>query len=67
MSKDGHERETRLQLCGWALFVISACFFIVASLRDGDLIGLLGGIFFLLACLVFLVPFISTRRRPTDV
>ncbi len=66
MSKDGQEREKKIQLCGWAMFVVSACFFIVASVGAGDPIGLLGGIIFLLAGLVFLVPIISTPRRPSD-
>jgi hypothetical protein len=71
MSKDeqatgGQKRDKKIQLCGWALFVTSACFFIAASLRAGDLISLAGGILFLLACLVFLVPLISTPRRPPD-
>ncbi len=48
------------------MFVVSACFFIVASVGAGDPIGLLGGIIFLLAGLVFLVPIISTPRRPSD-
>jgi hypothetical protein len=45
------------QLTGWLLFLVSAVAFIVASLRSGDPVGLVGGVFFLLACLAFLVPY----------
>ncbi|NEO26061.1 MAG: cytochrome oxidase subunit III [Kamptonema sp. SIO4C4] len=45
-----------LQRLGWGLFIVSALFYIAASLRSGDSLGLMGGVFFLVACLVFLVP-----------
>jgi len=45
------------QLWGWILFIISALFFIATSLRARDMLGLLGGLFFLVACIVFLIPF----------
>jgi hypothetical protein len=45
-------------LWGWLLFDISAVFFKVSSLRNGDIVGLLDGIFFLLACAAFLASFI---------
>ena len=57
MPKGGLKRSERLELWGWILFVVSALFFMIASLRTGDVIGLLGGSFFFLACLVFLVSF----------
>lgn len=57
MPKGGRRRNERLELWGWLLFVVSAVFFIVASLRTGDVIGLFGGVFFLLACAVFLFAF----------
>jgi hypothetical protein len=49
------------QIAGWVLFIISALGFIVSSLRSGDFFGLIGGIFFLIACIVFLIPIF---RRP---
>ncbi|MGF1472820.1 MAG: cytochrome oxidase subunit III [Rubrobacteraceae bacterium] len=52
-----------LELWGWLLFVVSALFFIVASLRTGDVLGLLGGLFFFLACGVFLAAFRERVRR----
>ena len=49
--------ESKLNLVGWMLFVISALWFIAASARAGDVVSLLGGIFFLLGCVAFLVPY----------
>lgn len=49
------------QIAGWLLFLVSAVAFIVASLLSGDPAGLVGGVFFLLACLAFLVPHIKGR------
>ena len=46
-----------INLIGWILFVISAAGFIISSIRSGDAAALVGGIFFFVACLVFLVPF----------
>ena len=49
----------RFQLWGWIIFIFSAMFFIASSLRAGDPISLIGGLLFLLACFVFLVPLIA--------
>ena len=51
--------QHRFQLWGWILFVFSAIFFIVSSLRAGDPVSLVGGLLFLLACFVFLVPLVQ--------
>ena len=47
----------KIQILGWVLFIVSACAFIASSLKSGDVLGLIGGIFFLLACFVFLIPY----------
>ena len=52
--------ERKCQIWGWLLFIISAIFFIATSLKSGDMLGLLGGLFFLIACIVFLIPFFKT-------
>ena len=54
--------QNRFQLLGWVLFVFSALFFISSSLRAGDLVSLIGGLLFLFACIVFLIPLVSTMR-----
>lgn len=57
MPKGGSRKGRKFELWGWLLFVASALFFIVASIQSGDIVGLLGGVFFLLACLVFLAGY----------
>ena len=44
--------------------MFSALAFIASSLKSGDTAGLVGAVLFLLACLLFLVPFF--RREPED-
>jgi energy-coupling factor transporter transmembrane protein EcfT len=56
---NGPPQSKDYDLWGWLLFVISALFFIVSSIRNGDVVGILGGIFFLLACVVFLASYIG--------
>ncbi len=55
-------KEHRINLAGWVLFVVSALFFIATSLRAGDMLGLLGALFFLIACFVFLIPYALRAR-----
>jgi hypothetical protein len=44
-------------LTGWWLFVVSAGFFIIASWRAEDMVGLIGAIAFMSANIAFLIPF----------
>jgi len=53
MSQTTHNR---FQLYGWILFIFSAMFYMAASIRADDPLGLAGGALFLVACLAFLVP-----------
>ena len=62
MSRNSPQKDKRFEFWGWILFTISALFFIASSLRNGDLVGLLGGLFFLLACVAFLAPYIGTHK-----
>ena len=66
MFKAENRRENTFQLWGWILFVVSAGFFIASSIRSGDMIGIWGGFFFLLACIAFLVPAMTARSRGDD-
>jgi hypothetical protein len=50
-------------LAGWLLFIVSALFFIAAAWRAGDMLALVGGLFFLLACFSFLVPIVRRETR----
>ena len=59
--ENGPHRDKRHDFLGWTLFVVSAAFFISSSIRAGDVVGLLGGVFFLLACFAFLAPYFGPR------
>jgi hypothetical protein len=59
---NGPQQGKNYDLWGWLLFVVSASFFVVSSIRNGDLVGLLGGIFFLLACVAFLASYVGNRK-----
>ncbi len=56
MAKEGRDRNRKLEVWGWCLFIVSAVFFVASTARSGDTLGLLGSLFFLFACIVFLVP-----------
>ncbi|EBA02043.1 hypothetical protein RB2150_10634 [Rhodobacterales bacterium HTCC2150] len=45
----------QINLLGWILFIVSAVGFCIASI--GSFWGMFGSVFFLIACLVFLIPF----------
>lgn len=56
------KKQGRYDLWGWLLFVISALFFMASSIRAGDVVGFLGGTFFLLACIAFLASYTGVRK-----
>jgi uncharacterized membrane protein len=62
VSENNPQKDKKYDLWGWILFVISALFFIASSIRAGDMIGLLGGVFFLLACAFFLASYAGARK-----
>jgi hypothetical protein len=59
---NGQRKDKNYDLWGWLLFVISALFFMASSVRNKDVVGLLGGLFFLLACLAFLTSYAGNRK-----
>ncbi len=63
MSDNGIWKDKKHDLWGWILFVISALFFIASSIHNGDVIGLLGGVFFLLACVAFLASYVGDGKN----
>ncbi|MBW8637675.1 cytochrome oxidase subunit III [Hoeflea sp. WL0058] len=52
-------RDSDYILTGWLLFIVSAIGFIIASW--GEFWPMFGSVFFLLACLVFLIPVLRGR------
>ena len=53
------EQERQFQLWGWGLFIASASFYTIASLRSGDILSVLGSLFFLGACIVSVTPLLK--------
>lgn len=56
----------RFQLWGWIIFIFSAIFFMTSSIRAGDAVSFIGGLLFLLACFVFLVPLLAELRASSS-
>lgn len=54
--------EKKCQIWGWLLFIVSALFYGAAAIRAGDLLAILGSLAFLIACFVFLIPFVFPGR-----
>jgi hypothetical protein len=54
-----NELERKCNILGWLLFVVCAAFFIASAWRSRDMLYLIGSLIFLVACLVFLVPFVK--------
>ena len=62
MSGEDKNREKKLNLWGWILFVVCAGFFIASAVESGSTLGIIGSIIFLVACLVFIAPLVSRRN-----
>jgi hypothetical protein len=52
----------RIQIFGWGLFIISAIGFLASSVKSRDIFGIVGGVFFLIACFVFLIPLVGENK-----
>ncbi|MBS3731657.1 MAG: hypothetical protein KGY42_02010 [Desulfobacterales bacterium] len=53
------EKQERYQITGWILFIVCALFFAAAGLKNRDMVTFAGSMFFLIACIVFLIPLIA--------
>ncbi len=63
MSARNGNREKKLHLWGWILFIVCAGFFIASSIKANDMFGLAGSIIFLVGCVVFIIPLTMRSRR----
>ena len=63
MTDGKRNQKIRYQLWGWGLFVICAVFFIASSLKNGDILSLVAGVIFLIACFVFIIPLVMNPRK----
>ena len=61
--KNQIRQEIKYQLAGWILFVICAIFFTASSLKNHDLLAFIGGVIFLIACIVFLIPLVKPSKE----
>jgi len=64
--KSTNTASSRHEVFGWVLFVFSAVFFISSSIRSGDFLSLIGGVLFLIACFVFIIPLASRRQTSAN-
>jgi len=54
------KNEKYYELAGWILFIICAIFFIISSWQSQDLLLLIGSILFFVACILFILPLLSS-------
>jgi len=54
--------ERKYQLAGWLLFILCAIFFIASSLKNQDMLAFVGSVIFLIACIVFLIPLVTSKK-----
>ncbi len=52
------ERVREPELWGWILFLVCAVAFTAAGVRDGDVLVTAGSVLFVIACVLFLVPYL---------
>jgi uncharacterized membrane protein YhaH (DUF805 family) len=53
----------RREFWGWVLFLFCAVFFLVAAIRDRDILIGIGSVVFLVACVLFLLAFAKNSPR----
>ena len=56
----GRMSNNTINLIGWIMSIISAIGFVISSI--GSFWAMFGGVLFLVACLVFLIPFFRKNR-----
>ncbi len=56
-------QEIKYQLAGWILFIICAIFFVASGLKNHDILTCIGGVIFLIACIVFLIPLVRSNKK----
>ena len=66
MDGENRNQERKFHLWGWVLFVVCAGFFIASAVESGSLLGLIGSIVFLLACLIFIAPLILRGSKENE-
>ncbi|MEE8391063.1 MAG: hypothetical protein V3S14_09750 [Anaerolineae bacterium] len=62
MSDDDRNRELKLNLWGWIIFMLCSVLFIASSIRNHDTLSLVASILFLAGCVIFMIPLVVTIR-----
>ena len=62
MAREAGDGDRKFEIWGWCLFMMSAVFFVASTARSGDVLGFFGSLFFLFACIVFLVPYLRAAE-----
>jgi hypothetical protein len=59
MAKNANQNGLMFQLVGWILFLACAILFTISSIQLGDGLMIAASAFFVLGCLVFMLPLIQ--------
>ena len=63
-NQENHKgQDFKYQLAGWIIFIVCAIFFIASSLKNRDTLTFIGGVIFLIACIVFLIPLVRRNKE----
>ncbi|WP_084071610.1 DUF3784 domain-containing protein, partial [Desulfocicer vacuolatum] len=65
--KNQNEQENKQHFVGWMLFVLCAVFFIASSIKNRDVLTLIGSIFFLVSCVFFIIPLVKKMKPPNQL
>lgn len=49
-------KEKSFHKIGWLLFLICSILYTLSALNSRDILGILGGVLFFAACIVFIIP-----------
>ena len=53
--------NNKINILGWVLFIVSAAGSIISSI--GNFWGMFGSVVFLIACIVFLIPYFRKNKE----
>ena len=63
MARDDQRKELLYQVWGWIIFLICAFLFTASSVKIGDMLMIVASLFFVLGCIVFMIPLIKKFRE----
>jgi predicted membrane channel-forming protein YqfA (hemolysin III family) len=63
MSDNDRNREAKLHFLGWILFILCAVLYTASSIRNHDVLAIAASILFLVGCVVFMIPLVTTMMQ----